>query len=137
LEGEVRYGQTPVSGATVGGASTSADGDVTTLDGSVNAFVDFEPGLDGIRPYLGAGINWTIFFDESTQGALAVSRLKLDDSFGIALQGGFDVQLNESWFLNFDLRWADIDTDAEVDGVSIGTVEIDPVIYALNVGYRF
>ena len=48
------------------------------------------PTDGGFDPYVGAGLNYTIFFDEETTGALAGTSLELDPSFGIAAQAGFD-----------------------------------------------
>ena len=48
-----------------------------------------------IRPYVGAGLNATIFFDEKTTGALAGTDLSLDDSFGVAGQVGVDFALSQ------------------------------------------
>ena len=88
-------------------------------------------------PYVGFGLNYTSFFDESTTGALAGSDLSLDDSFGFAAQLGGNIELNERWSLNLDLRWINIETDATLDGMDAGKVEIDPFVAGLNVGYRF
>jgi outer membrane protein len=88
-------------------------------------------------PYVGFGLNYTTFFDESTTGALAGSDLSLDDSFGFAAQLGTDLALNERWSLNLDLRWVNIETDATLDGADAGKVEIDPFVAGLNLGYRF
>ena len=90
-----------------------------------------------IQPYVGVGINYTNFFDEDTSGALAGTRLSLDDSWGWAAQVGVDFPLNERWFLNLDVRWIDIETSAKLDGAGIGTVEIDPVVYGAHLGVRF
>jgi outer membrane protein len=90
-----------------------------------------------MQPYLGLGINYTSFFDEKTEGALAGTSLDLDSSWGVAAQAGFDVVIGEKAFLNFDLRWIDIDTDAKLDGVSIGKVEISPLVYGAHLGFRF
>ena len=89
------------------------------------------------RPYVGLGLNYTTFFDESTEGALAGSDLSLDDSFGFASQLGANFMLNDRWDLNIDIRWINIETDATLDGADIGTVEIDPVVGGINLGYRF
>jgi outer membrane protein len=85
------------------------------------------------QPYFGAGINTTIFFDESPED------LSLGDAIGPALVGGIDYQLTDRWFLNLDLRWFDIDTEVKVYGLSgdIGTVSIDPFAAGLMIGYRF
>jgi outer membrane protein len=89
------------------------------------------------RPYVGAGVNYTLFFDEKTRGALAGTKLELDPSWGLAAQAGLDVQLGSAWFANVDARWLDIDTDAKVNGARIGTVEIDPLAFGLSIGRRF
>ncbi len=91
------------------------------------------PAVGPLLPYFGPGLNWTLFFSEDS----TLGDLDLDSSFGLALQAGVDVPINENWFVNVDLRWIDIDTDASIDGTDIGTVEIDPIVYAFNVGYKF
>jgi len=94
--------------------------------------------LDGaFKPYAGLGVNYTLFFDEELSGPLAGSELDLDGSFGLAVQLGADFDLNDRWTLGANVRWIDIDTEAEVDGVSIGDVEIDPIVYGITLGYRF
>lgn len=90
-----------------------------------------------IQPYLGAGVNVTVFFDEDTKGPLAGADLDLDTSVGAAAVLGVDIDLGSNWFLNADVRYLDIDTDAELDGQKLETVEIDPWAFGLNVGYRF
>lgn len=44
--------------------------------------------FDGFKPYVGAGLNYTVFFDEDP-GTL--NSVKYDNSFGGALQAGVDV----------------------------------------------
>ena len=90
-----------------------------------------------LTPYVGAGVNYTLFFDEKTSGPLAGADLELDPSFGFAAQAGIDYDISESMFLNLDLRWIDISTDAKLDGAPLDTVEIDPLVYSLTVGWRF
>ena len=36
-----------------------------------------------------------------------------------------------------DARWFDIDSDAKLNGASLGTVEIDPYAFGLSIGRRF
>lgn len=92
---------------------------------------------DTLKPFVGAGLNYTIFFDEKTRGALAGTKLSLDDSFGLAFVAGLEVALDPRWSIVADVRYLDIDTKARVDGGSIGTVTIDPVGYGLALAYRF
>jgi outer membrane protein len=89
------------------------------------------------RPYVGAGLNYTFFFNEETKGALDGTDLNLDDSWGWAGQVGTDIGINENWFVNLAVRYIDIDSDASLDGDSLGTIEIDPFVYEAQVGYRF
>lgn len=98
-------------------------------------------------PYLGAGVNYTWFFDDDASRALeqalgAELDLELDDSLGIALQVGVDVPLGGAWHLNAAVRWIDIETDARVvtagtTALAVDDVEIDPWVYQLTLGYAF
>ena len=87
-----------------------------------------------VRPYVGAGINWTTFFNE--EATAVINSISLDDSVGWAVQAGVDVDINEKWFFNADIRKMDIETTAETD---IGNIDvtIDPVVISLGVGMRF
>jgi outer membrane protein len=92
------------------------------------------PVSERITPYVGLGVNWTIFFDEDLSVPV---NLELDDSVGVAAQLGMDIDLNENWFMNVDVRYIKIESDAEVAGVDVGTVKINPWLFGVNVGYRF
>lgn len=89
------------------------------------------------QPYFGLGFNYTNFFDEKTTGLLEGTKLSLDDSWGYAIQGGFDVVLGDRVFLNVDVRYANVESKATLDGASLGTVKIDPVVYGAHIGFRF
>lgn len=106
-----------------------------------------------LQPYVGAGVNYTIFFEEKTDenlnAALGVdsSELELDDSVGLALEVGFDYMLSENFGLNAAIWWADINTDAQIEvfdaaGTSLAKtdefeVEIDPMVYMVGFTYKF
>lgn len=106
------------------------------LPPTVSVLYHFLPDAQ-FQPYVGLGVNVTLFFDEDTRGALAGSDLNLDTSVGAAAVAGVDVDLGARWFMNADLRYLDIETDAELDGQDLGTVEIDPWAFGLSLGYRF
>lgn len=84
-----------------------------------------------VQPFVGVGANYTFFTDEKLGG------VKLKDSFGAAAQIGIDIPLNKQWLVGLDARYIDIDTTAKLGGVDIGDVHIDPMVYSLNMGYRF
>jgi len=89
------------------------------------------------QPYVGLGVNYTIFFSEDAYGPLAGADLSLDESWGLAYEVGADFMLNEKWFLNASFRYIDIEADASVNGDFLGTVEIDPWVYGAHLGFRF
>ncbi len=90
-----------------------------------------------VSPFIGAGLNYTTFFSESTGGALAGSKLKLDDSLGLAAHVGLDFNISPKAAIRVDARWADIDTDVRLDGAKLGTVNIDPLVYGASYVVRF
>ena len=100
-------------------------------------------------PYVGLGMNYTHFYDETLVSDLVdegIWDLCLDSSFGAAAQVGADWAMDDKWLVNFDVRFIDIEADATLEGpafvdfgeeVSIGTINIDPWVYSINLGYRF
>lgn len=90
-----------------------------------------------VSPFLGAGINYTTFFSESTGGALAGSTLKLEDSWGLAAHAGLDFAVSENGALRVDVRWMDIDSKVKLDGEQLGTVNIDPLAYGVSYVFTF
>lgn len=111
-------------------------GNVDHLPPTLSLQWHFNP--DGVfRPYIGAGINYTLFSGEELRGQLSGADLNLKDSFGPAGQIGVDIGSSKNWFVNLDVRYIDIDSDVEIDGDEIGTVEIDPWVYGVHVGYRW
>jgi outer membrane protein len=92
---------------------------------------------DGIKPYLGAGINYTVFFSQKNKGPATSFNLK--DEFGWALQAGVDIHLNENWYINLDVKKVFLDPKIfVVAGAAItGRAKLDPWIIGLGIGYRF
>ena len=94
-------------------------------------------GNGTVKPFVGAGVNFTTFFSEDTTGALAGSDLSLSNSFGLAAHAGIDFEVSERGSIRVDARWIDIDTDVELDGADIGTVNIDPLVYGAAYVIKF
>jgi outer membrane protein len=94
-------------------------------------------GQGTVKPFIGGGINYTRFFSTETTGALAGTDLELDDSFGLAAHVGIDFEVGERGSIRVDARWMDIDTDAKINGVDVGTVEIDPLVYGVAYVFKF
>ncbi len=98
-----------------------------------------------VRPYVGAGINYTIFYNEKSSNALESAvgdtKVRLKDSFGWAAQAGVDIDLSKKMFLNFDVKYISMDTVARLDTTAAGTqkvkIDINPLVIGAGVGFRF
>jgi len=91
-------------------------------------------GVQGFKPYLGAGVNFTDISKVNILGGQAT----LDkDSWGGALQAGVDIPLDKNWSVNLDVKRLYIKSDVYVGGASAGTLKLNPVAASLGVGYRF
>ncbi|MFP6814648.1 MAG: OmpW family outer membrane protein [Pseudomonadales bacterium] len=89
------------------------------------------------QPYVGVGLNVTLFFQEYLSGPLAGNTLTLDNSNGLSAVVGVDVALGNHWYASADFRWFDINTDAKVNGGDLGTVKIDPLGFGIRLGRKF
>ncbi|HVY06579.1 MAG TPA: OmpW family outer membrane protein [Burkholderiales bacterium] len=86
----------------------------------------------GIRPYIGAGGNYTHFYDVDIASGLAdVDR----DRFGPVAQAGLDIPLGKTLLLNLDVKKIWVDTD--VSGIVNGNLKLDPWVYGAGLGFRF
>lgn len=110
-------------------------GSTRHLPPTVSVQYHFLPGAM-IQPYASVGLNYTRFFHTRTTRALSGSKLKLEDSWGLAGQVGVDIPLSERWLVGADVRHMDIDSDVKLDGAKVGKANIDPWAYGLYVGYR-
>ena len=114
------------------GATLAGDiGEVKQLPPTVSAQYHVPFGQSNSF-YFGAGINYTLFFDEKTEGAISGTSLKLDNSVGLALQMGADFMVGDNLLLNFDARWIDIESEAKLDGAKLGDVAIDPLVIGIH-----
>ncbi|WP_352642437.1 OmpW family protein [Mesorhizobium sp. M0520] len=89
------------------------------------------------RPYVGAGLNYTVFYNQSVGSADA---LHIKNTFGAALQVGFDYMLDQHWGVNFDLKKLFLEPDftAKVAGTDLrGKAKLDPWLIGAGVTYRF
>ena len=130
-----------------GGLAGNKIADIKHLPPTLLAQYHFLDSTYKFRPFVGVGVNYTVFFDEEPSAALKATlgtddvEVKLDDSFGFAAQAGFNYMMSENWGLHGMVSLIDIDTDATVyaDGAKAltSTVEIDPVVAMFGVKYKF
>ncbi|MER9850967.1 OmpW family protein [Mesorhizobium sp. M0106] len=96
-------------------------------------FTDF----GAFKPYVGAGVNYTIFYNQDVGSADA---LHVKNTFGTALQVGFDYMVDQHWGVNLDVKKVFLkpDFDVTVDGAKLtGKAELDPWLIGAGVTYRF
>ena len=99
----------------------------------------------GVQPYVGAGPSYFIFIDEKPGGtavALGATRQKMNDTFGVALQAGIDVPVNDKglavtfdakrYFLRPTARWF-----AGTTEVLRTKHRLDPWVLSAGVAFRF
>jgi outer membrane protein len=93
----------------------------------------FTPG-EQFSPYVGLGVNWTTF----SKNKLLAGKGSLEhDSFGLAVQAGFDVKLDQHWSLNVDVKKLQLRSDVLIGGAKASKAKVDPVLFGLGLGYRF
>jgi len=117
--------------------------DVMALPPTLTFQYHFNP-RGRVRPYVGVGVNYTIFYSEdasaSLVGAIGPTMVSVDDTVGVAYQAGVDIDLSDRWFVNADIKFIQIDTTATLNtGGSINTlnIDLDPVVAGIGIGYRF
>jgi len=125
------------------------------IDGKLGTLKHLPPTLSAVyypmasgsafQPYVGAGINYTWFFDEKVSSRAKNSpakfkNLSVKNSWGLAAQVGADYMLTDNIMINAQIRYIDIDTTAYVDtglGRAKVNVDVKPWVYMAGVGYKF
>jgi outer membrane protein len=89
-------------------------------------------------PYIGAGINYTFFYDDNPGDAVGIS---YKDDFGFALNIGFDYVIDENNYFNIDIKKYTLSTDTVIDagaaGIATASVDLDPLAISIGYGWRF
>ena len=83
---------------------------------------------------------FTMSASDGLEAAIGDTKVKLEDSFGYALQAGVDVQIDKNLFVNLDVKYVDIDTKAKLttgDVVNRVKVSLDPVVLGIGIGMKF
>ncbi|MEQ1781024.1 MAG: OmpW family outer membrane protein [Hyphomonadaceae bacterium] len=96
--------------------------------------------MGAFQPYLGAGLNYTTFYDDKLPAGGPVTAIHYDDSLGGALQAGFDYKFDDHWSLNVDVRkvWISSDVAISAGATQIAAkVDVNPLILTVGSGYRF
>ncbi|MHC5201166.1 OmpW/AlkL family protein [Myroides sp. LJL119] len=137
--------------------------DLTAIEGPSSANVNLGSSLllpptlmlqyhhkfgDVFKPYVGAGVNYTMFLDVKNGVA---EKIKYQDKFGWGFQLGFDIDLTDKFFINVDFKKLFLKTDVTVDATNLlpssapagsqleipAKVKLDPMLIGLGIGMRF
>lgn len=133
-----------VSGTTGTTGSIGKLASTWVLPPTLTAQYHFKP-KGKVRPYVGAGVNLTLFYSEKAsndlEDAVGSTDVRLKSSLGWAVQAGVDFDVSEKVFLNLDAKYIDIDTKARLSTTAAGTqrvnVNIDPLVIGIGIGTRF
>ena len=130
---------------TAGGIADGKLGSLKHLPPTLSAVYYPLDSKSAFQPYIGAGINYTWFFDEKvSSGAKSggFKNLRVKNSWGWAAQIGADYMLTDNLLLNAQVRYIDIDTEAYVNNTALGIrarvdVDVKPWVYMVGLGYKF
>jgi outer membrane protein len=107
---------------------------VWLLPPTVTAQYHFDP-TGAIRPYVGAGLNYTFFYDHNS----ALPSITFKNNVGFALQAGADIPVGDGpYFLNVDVKKIFLKTSIQASGGAVqAKASLDPWLLGMGVGMRF
>lgn len=108
-----------------------------TWSASMTAAIQYHIPLDGgFKPYLGAGIGYTVPFAYEPAKPL-VTAMKADPQLGPMLQAGLDYHLGGRWYANLEFKQIFLPPLVSRIGPGSATVKLDMMIVGAGLGYRF
>ncbi len=95
--------------------------------------------LGAFKPYIGAGVNYTIFGNRQNFPGLGNSVQVDQNSVGFVAQVGTDYMFDKNWGMNLDLKYATMSTNVTtVQGNNnLGKLTLNPFMPAVGVTYKF
>ncbi|MEC8086774.1 MAG: OmpW family outer membrane protein [Pseudomonadota bacterium] len=98
----------------------------------------FHPAMSGkVRPYVGAGVSYTMFFDERV--GRSITDVEYRDELGFIFQAGLNYYLDNRFSINLDVKKYIIETDMKMNNRTINArnVSIDPLMVGVGIGINF
>ena len=136
--------------------NTALPGSAQALSGQVGAtvrqvaptvFVNYKflEKTSPLRPFVGAGINYTRFDNTHSTAAGDVlnggpSSISLEDSVGLALQAGVAWQLSDEWSVSASLATARVKSKITTNTLGIerhADITFKPQVFTVAMGYSF
>lgn len=129
---------------TSNGGITHKLGDVNLLPPTLTLQWHFNPD-QMFDPYVGAGVSYVRAMNNGLNYE-GIAPIRIDKSnWGAALQAGLDVNLQDRWLINFDVKKIFVDTSVKVDAAALGvpgyrkidSLDIDPWVVSVGFGKKF
>lgn len=122
---------------TAGSGNTNI-GKVSALPPSLLAQYHFTD-LGAFKPYVGLGVNYTIFGNRANFPGLGNSVQFDQNSVGVVGQIGADYMFDKNWGLNIDLKYAAMATNVQAvaGGANLGKLTLNPWMPVVGVAYKF
>ena len=120
------------------GSGNANAGKITALPPSLLVQYHFTE-LGAFKPYVGVGVNYTMFGNRQNFPALGNSVTVNQSSLGVVGQIGMDYMFDKNWGMNVDLKYATMSTDVKTvaGGTNLGTLTLNPWMPAVGVTYKF
>ena len=115
------------------GSNKTELGKVWLLPPTLN--VQYHLPVKNFIPYIGVGINYTIFYGVKDEGA----KLDYQNNVGFSTQLGADYMINKKWSINLDIKKVFLRSDVTIKGTTptvLPNVKIDPFIIGLGIGVK-
>lgn len=111
-------------------------GDVQLLPPTLTLQYHFMPDRR-FSPYVGAGVNYTFFFNEESATSALVDHLEVDNAWGGAVQVGIDYAVSGNWGLNLDAKHLWLRPDVKTRSLKVDHARLDPWLIGFGVSYKF
>jgi outer membrane protein len=113
-------------------------GKISALPPSLLAQYHFTD-LGAFKPYVGAGVNYTIFGNRQNFYGPGAGLQVEPSSIGFVGQIGMDYMLDKNWGLNVDVKYATMATNVQAvaGGANLGKLTLNPWMPAVGVAYKF
>jgi len=126
---------------TPGTASAKNLGSVNLLPPTLTAQWHFNPDQT-FDPYVGAGVSYVRAMDNGLKAENGLPIRISRNSFGPAIQAGFDYNLENKWLINFDVKKIWFDTKVEANTATgvwtkIDQLDVDPWVVSVGFGKKF
>lgn len=109
-------------------------GNLTILPPCLTVQYHFLPNFV-LRPYVGVGANLTLV---TAQNLGLNTHIKPSRSIGYVAQVGADLKITDHVFVNADLKYVSMSFDVKdrATGTKLTTVDVNPLLWGLGIGYR-